>query len=283
MIQKIPAEHTAGDTCPRVPTLQGMFYPDDASGLRSLIDSFFHATAASVSNPAGILVPHAGYIYSGKTAALSYARVSSAFDKTFVIIGTGHQGYPTSFSDFSWETPLGPVNPDTEFAEALAAYLPKNNAVLRRQENSLEVQMPFIRYRFPQAQVLPILIGDQSEAGAHAVAEAVISAAEDLKKTAGKDFIVVASGDCSHYVPAEKAEKDDLTVLSAVKNLDVRRFYAELSRICPSMCGYGCIAAMAEIGKHFGAKEARTLLYTTSGDVTGDMREVVGYAAMEVV
>lgn len=283
MIQKIPAERAVSENSPRLPTLQGMFYPEDQPGLTSLIDSFFCATVTSVTNPKGILVPHAGYIYSGKTAAVSYARIDPAFDKTFVIIGTGHQGYPTAVADFIWETPLGPVYPDTEFITALEKYLPKNNALLRQQENSIEVQIPFIRHRFPAAEIVPVLIGDQSQKGAHTVAEAVISAAKDCGKSAGKDFIVIASGDGSHYVPAEKAQHDDLTVLSAVKNLDTDHFYRELSRLCPSMCGYGCIAAMAEIGKYFGAKEARTLLYSTSGDVTGDMREVVGYAAMEVL
>ncbi|HJJ30734.1 MAG TPA: AmmeMemoRadiSam system protein B [Methanocorpusculum sp.] len=283
MIQKIPEEPAVSEKSPRLPTLQGMFYPADAAGLSSLIASFFNTTVTSVSNPKGIVVPHAGYIYSGPAAAVSYAKIDPSFNKTFVIIGTGHEGYPTACADFAWETPLGTVYPDEAYISALEAHLPKNNALLRRRENSLEVQMPFIKYRFPEVKVVPILIGDQSFAGAHKVAEAVIAAAESLGRKAGSDFIVIASGDGSHYVPKETAEHDDLTVLAAAKNLDMKRFYEALETCQPSMCGYGCIAAACEICGHFGAEELRLLTYTTSGDATGDFSEVVGYAAMEVI
>ncbi|MDO5846095.1 MAG: AmmeMemoRadiSam system protein B, partial [Methanocorpusculum sp.] len=229
------------------------------------------------TNPRGILVPHAGLIYSGQTAACSYAKISPAAETTFVIIGTSHAGYETSVSTLIWDTPLGAVLPDTEFIEALP--LQVDNAASRAQENSIEVQMPFIRYRFPQTKAVPILIGDQSPEGAARVAQAVLAA---VKKT-GRTITVIASGDGSHYVPREKAERDDLTVLAAVKNLDTAAFYAALRRLRPSMCGYGCIAAMAEIAAGLGAREARVLLYTTSGDVTGDDSSVVGYASMEAV
>lgn len=284
MIQKIPEEEsTVSEKSPRLPTLEGMFYPADAAGLSTLLASFFNATVTSVSNPKGIVVPHAGLIYSGPAAAVSYAKIDSSFNKTFVIIGTGHEGYATACADFAWETPLGTVYPDEEFITALSSHLPINNALLRRRENSIEVQMPFIRYRFPDAKVVPILIGDQSFSGARRVAEAVIAAAEALGRKAGEDFIVIASGDGSHYVPKDVAEHDDLTVLAAAKNLNMTRFYEALETYQPSMCGYGCIAAACEICSHFGAKELRLLTYTTSGDVTGDYSEVVGYAAMEVI
>ena len=284
MIQKIPAEESAvSEKTPRLPTLQGMFYPADASGLSALIASFFNATATSVTNPKGIVVPHAGLIYSGPAAAVSYAKIDTSFNKTFVIIGTNHEGNATACADFAWETPLGTVHPDEEFIAALSTHLPKNNAQLRRRENSIEVQMPFIKYRFPDAKIVPVLIGDQSSSGARRVAEAVIAAAEALGRKAGEDIIVIASGDGSHYVPKEKAEHDDLTVLAAAKNLNMKRFYEALKTYQPSMCGYGCIAAACEICSHFGAEELRLLTYTTSGDVTGDFSEVVGYAAMEVI
>ena len=139
--------------------------------------------------------------------------------------------------------------------------------------------MPFIAYRFPQAKITAILMGDQSPQGAASVAAAVLCAVE---KT-GRNIIVVASGDGSHYVPAKKAETDDLTCLAALKNLDVNAFYDALYAIQPSMCGYGCLAATAEIGKALGASETRVLTYTTSGDASGDYESVVGYASAEVI
>jgi len=279
MISQISDEPKATENVVRLSTLSGIFYPKNGTELEKIISAFYASTVTSVSNPYGILVPHAGYVYSGAAAACGYARIPPEFAGTFIVIGPSHAGFTTCTSDLIWETPLGPVPPDTEFVTALREFIPVRNDFVRTRENSLEVQMPFIRYRFPGAKVVPILMGDQSFEGAARLANGVISAAE---KT-GTRPVIIASGDCSHYVPAKKARHDDLTVLAAIKNLDTSAFYDALFEIQPSMCGYGCIAAMAEICKSFGAKEARVLLYTTSGDVSGDQNEVVGYAAMEVV
>lgn len=277
MIHKISAEPQVSEKTARLPTLAGIFYPSEAEGLKQTLAAFFDATVTSVSNPKGILVPHAGYIYSGPCAAVSYSRISPDFDGTFVVIGTSHKGHPNSVSNLDWETPIGTVPSDTEFADAVP--LPKNNDIFREQENSLETQMPFIAYRFPKAKVCAILMGDQSLKGVAEISDAVISA---VSKT-NRRIIVAASGDGSHYVPAKKAENDDLTCLAALKNLDINAFYDALYAIQPSMCGYGCLAATAEIGKTLGAKEARVLTYTTSGDASGDYRAVVGYASLEVI
>ncbi len=277
MIHKISAEPRVSEKSARLPTLAGIFYPSEAEELKETLAQFFDATVTAVSNPKGILVPHAGYLYSGLIAAVSYSRISPDFDGTFVLIGTSHSGSANSVSDIDWETPIGTVTSDREFATGVD--LPLDNAAVRARENSLETQMPFIACRFPKAKITAILMGDQSPAGAVAVSAAVLSAVE---KT-GRKIIVIASGDGSHYVEAKKAETDDLTCLAALKNLDVNVFYDALYAIQPSMCGYGCIAATAEIGKALGAKEARVLTYATSGDTTGDYRSVVGYASMEVI
>ncbi len=279
MISKIPAEPKATEKSVRLSTLSGIFYPKNGPELKELLSALFASTVTSVSDPFGILVPHAGYIYSGKTAACGYAKISPAFAGTFVLIGPSHAGLETSTSDMIWETPIGNVIPDLDFIEALSSSIPVDNDLISIKENSLEVQIPFVRYRFPKAKIVPILMGDQSPRGAERVARAVISVA----RTAGIRPIIIASGDGSHYVQAKIAEQNDLTVLAAIRNLDTSAFYDALSRLRPSMCGFGCIAAMAEICASFGAKEARVILYQTSGDVTGDLTEVVGYAAMEVV
>ena len=261
----------------RHPALAGMFYPGGAAELQAELTSFFASTVTSVTSPFGIVVPHAGYIYSGKTAAVSFGKIPADFSGTFVILAPSHQGYPTSVCDLVWETPIGNAVPDPGFIRALD--LPRSNDIARRQENSIEVLIPFIVHRFPEAKIVPVLLGDQSPSGAHYVASAVTAAAE---KT-GVRPVVIASSDCSHYVSKARAQNDDLTVLAALKNLDTSAFYAALRKIRPSMCGFGCIAAAAEICRAFGAAEARVLLYTTSGEVTGDFDEVVGYAAVEVV
>ncbi|HJJ47053.1 MAG TPA: AmmeMemoRadiSam system protein B [Methanocorpusculum sp.] len=268
---------TALTRSPRIPTLAGMFYPSQSRELKNLLASFFNGTVTSVTRPKGILVPHAGFIYSGHASAVSYAKIDPSFIGTFVIIGPSHSGHPTATADFAWETPIGTVYPDSEFIEELP--LLKDEAILRDRENSLEVQMPFIAYRFPNAKIVPVLIGDQSVNGAKTVASAVLQAITST----GRNVIIIASSDGSHYVPRKVAECADLAVLAALKNLDVSAFYEKLKEIRPSMCGYGGVAAMAEICAGLDAKEARVLCYTTSGDATGCYDKVVGYAAMEML
>lgn len=272
-----PQEDEAG--C-RHADLAGAFYPETAEELKALLDVLFRSTVTSVTSPYGVLVPHAGYIYSGRCAACAYAKIPETFAGTFVVIGPSHAGCMTATADLIWDTPLGPVLPDSSLVSALdAAGIPNRPDLLRVQENSLEVQMPFIRYRFPQARVVPVLLGDQSLSEVRRVASAVTQA---LAAAAG-DIVLIASGDGSHYVPAAVAERDDLTVLAAAARLDVAAFYEKLIEIQPSMCGYGCIAVMMLVATHLGAQEAKVIMYQTSGDATGDNREVVGYAAMEVV
>jgi len=278
-IEEYPAAGTADAGC-RHADLAGMFYPRVAEELKALLDALFSSTVTSVTSPYGVLVPHAGYIYSGKCAACAYAKIPETFSGTFVVIGPSHAGCMTATADLIWETPLGPVLPDSRLAAALtAAGIPNRPNLLRVQENSLEVQMPFIRYRFPQAKVVPVLLGDQSLSEVRRVA-AVLSQAVDAVDA---NVVIIASGDGSHYVPAAMAERDDLTVLAAAAKLDVQAFYEKLIEIKPSMCGYGCIAVLMLVCKHLGAHEANVIMYQTSGDATGDSCEVVGYAAMEVV
>jgi AmmeMemoRadiSam system protein B len=257
-----------------------MFYPESAQELEDTLRSLFLSTSAyrGESSVFGILAPHAGYTYSGRVAAAAYSRIPAGFSGTFVVIGPSHAGCETCTSDLFWETPIGNVPPDADLAEALEENgIPIRNDLMRVQENSLETQMPFLRFRFPEACVVPVLLGDQSPAAAEKTAAAITAA------VSGSRTIIVASGDGSHYVPAETAKTNDLAVFSALADLDTGKFYAALEAVQPSMCGYGCIAVMADVCRNAGASSARVLLYDTSGSVSGDTGGVVGYAALEVV
>ena len=127
MISKIPAEPKATEKSVRLSTLSGIFYPKNGDELDEQISAFFASTVTSVSNPYGILVPHAGYVYSGTTAACGYAKIPPAFAGTFVLIGPSHAGVETSTSDMIWETPIGNVLPDLAFIEALSGSIPVDN------------------------------------------------------------------------------------------------------------------------------------------------------------
>jgi len=254
-----------------------MFYPRDPNHLEQLLTRFFgNASAAGDLNAPGIVVPHAGYIYSGAVAAQSYAAIPASFSGTFVVIGPSHRGFLTAASAVPWETPLGVVDTDTGLISALGVGV---DEPAHAQEHSIEVQMPFIKFRFPRARIAPVMMGEQDEASALNLAQAIVDAA----KSERREIRILASSDFSHYIPEEVARDQDLYAIGALKTLDSKEFYRRVVARRVSACGVGPIAAMTEACRMMGAKEGRLLTYGTSGDVTGDRSEVVGYAAIAVI
>jgi AmmeMemoRadiSam system protein B len=220
--------------------------------------------------------PHAGYIYSGEVAAQAFSTISPDFSGTFVVIGPSHRGYINCVSKVPWETPLGVIDTDAEFVELLDI---ETDEFSHRDEHSLEVQMPFIKYRFPRARIAPVMMGQQDYTSAMQLAEKIGTAIKRTKR----DVRIVASSDFSHYVQEEKAKSDDLYAIEPLKSLDVPEFYHRIEERNVSACGYGPIAAMVTACGKLGAKTAQLIRYATSGEVTGDRREVVGYAAIAVM
>jgi len=253
----------------------GMFYPRDPSHLVQLLEGFFSRTA--LGEPAlGIVSPHAGYIYSGQVAAYAFSRIEPGFSGTFVVIGPSHHGYLTSVSAIPWETPLGLVDTDTEFVGALDIPVDEPS---HAEEHSIEVQMPFIKYRFPRARVVPIMMGEQDPAHAAAVAEKVVAAVRLTRR----EIRVVASSDFSHYVPDAQAKSGDLYAIESLARLDTKEFYRRIREKRVTACGYGPISAMVAVSQCMGAGRGELIRYATSGDVTGDRDQVVGYAAIAVM
>jgi len=259
----------------RTCVMAGMLYPRDPSHLEQLLEKFFSGTS-SAGNSLGIVSPHAGYIYSGQVAACAFATIPADFSGTFVVIGPSHRGYMTCGSAVPWETPLGIVDTDTELVAALDIEIDEFS---HKDEPSLEVQVPFIKYRFPRARIAPIMMGVQDFSGVAGLAEKVVDAVRRTKR----DVRIVASSDFSHYVPEARAKTNDLYVIDALRTLDVKEFYQRIEERDVSACGYGPIAVMVTACGMLGAKAAELIRYATSGDVTGDRREVVGYAAIAVM
>lgn len=260
----------------RTCAVAGMFYPREPSHLEQLLGKFFSAVPTVSAKPLGIVSPHAGYIYSGQVAATAFGAIPPAFDGTFVIIGPSHRGYITCVSEVPWETPLGVVDTDTEFTGALGM---ETDELSHRDEHSIEVQVPFIKYRFPRARIVPVMMGQQDYAGAIGLGEKILAAAKKTKR----DIRIVASSDFSHYVPEKKAKEDDLWAIEPLMTLDTKEFYRRIAERRVTACGYGPITAMVVACAGLGAKAAELIRYATSGDVTGDYREVVGYASIAVI
>ncbi|MCP1662249.1 MAG: AmmeMemoRadiSam system protein B [Methanocalculus sp. MSAO_Arc1] len=259
----------------RESTMAGMFYPAEPGHLEHLLEMYFQASEGRL-HPIGIVVPHAGYPYSGAVAARGYGTIDPAFSGTFIVIGPSHRGYRTCVSALPWETPLGLITNDERLSRALD--LPVDEEAHQDNENSLETQMPFIKYRFPRARITPILMGDQSPEEADRVSGLILSALQKTKK----EVIIVASSDFSHYIPRMEAEKLDSKVIEPILSLDSDEFYRRITTLGVSACGYGPVATMIRAAADLGAEKGILLSYMTSGDVTGDP-DVVGYAAIAVV
>jgi len=268
----------------RYPAVAGQFYEGSENALRRQIEGCFLHTLGPGEIPKlqkgerkikGAVVPHAGYMFSGPVAAhVCAALAKDGFPETFIIIGPKHTGFgsPVAITTEEFNTPLGNVPIDMDLAEKLQTGVIDNDISAHRGEHSIEVQLPFLQYLKPDIKFVPLCIGHQTYKMAKEVGEIISKAIE------GKDVVVLASTDFSHYVPRGVAEKKDMKAIEAIVNLDAKELYKTVEKYNISMCGYGPVMAMLEGVK---GSEAKLLKYSTSGDVM-EMRDVVGYGAVIV-
>jgi len=264
----------------REPAVAGTFYPADKEELVALIKYLCGEPYSGEKVKAkAILVPHAGYIYSGKTACEVYKRVE--IPKHVVILGPNHTGMGAPVSVYSgdaWETPLGVVEIDKEIRDRLIqfyGFTPDEEA--HRFEHSLEVQLPFLQF-FAQSEfrITPIVLSLLRYEDALYVARQTVKVLKDYSD----DLLVVISSDMSHYIPAERAKELDSLAIECMERLDTACLYERVFRYQISMCGVIPAVVGIEIAKELGATKGVLVDYTNSGQVTGDYSSVVAYAGM---
>lgn len=262
----------------RTPAVSGQFYPRSKNDLEREISRCFAGIPPGEKAALGAVVPHAGYIYSGNTAAYVYSSLPKA--DTYVLLGPNHTGYgsPVSVSSETWSTPLGEVSPDREFIKALPKRIIDMDESAHMHEHSIEVQLPFLQHRFRDFSIVPICMGMQDEETALEVGTEVALAARKVNKK----VVIIASSDFTHYKPDKIARENDAYYIRSILDMDIPDFYRRLQERNASVCGYGAIAAMLTATKNLGAKKASLLKYSTSGDTTGDLAAVVGYAGIIV-
>jgi AmmeMemoRadiSam system protein B len=260
----------------RSPAVAGQFYPRRPEDLKRQLNEFNNGMLPEEIPPLGAVVPHAGYIYSGSVAAEVYARLQQK--ETYIILGPNHHGMgaPVAMSTDTWTTPLGDVEPDLEMAHALAGTIIDSDESAHTYEHSIEVQLPFLQNRFTSFKILAIAMGLQDEETANEVGLALGKAARSLKR----DCTFIASSDFTHYEPQDVARKIDANLIEAILKLDIPELYSRIYKYNATACGYGPIAAVITASKAIGASRGKLLRYATSGDVTGDFRQVVGYGAI---
>jgi len=277
----------------RKPAVAGLFYEQDKDKLRKQIESCFQGRFGPGKLPElkqgegkllALISPHAGYIYSGQAAAHAfYAIAEEGLPERIVIIGPNHQAIGEEvalFSQGEWQTPLGSVKIDEELAQEILANsdIIKDDPIAHLLEHSIEVQLPFLQYIFgDKFSFVPLTVYNQTlPVGLH-IGD-VLS-----KVLAGQKAIVIASTDLTHYEPKALANDKDHMVIDCVKALNETSLFLTIGRHRITMCGPAGVAAAIVFGKRMGAKEGVLYQHYTSGDIVGDMLEVVGYASMGIV
>ncbi len=227
----------------------------------------------------GAVAPHAGFLYSGRVAGAVYARIEPP--ATLVILGPNHTGMGAEaaiMTEGTWATPLGEVRIDRALARAMldASRTLEEDPLAHRDEHSIEVQLPFVQVLMPGAEFVPICLMSQDLAVCQEVGRAVAQAVRQV----GRAAVIVASTDMSHYVPKEVAERKDRQAIAAIEALDPEGLFAVVRRERISMCGFHPTAAAMVAAKALGAARGHLVQYATSGDVSGDYQQVVGYAGL---
>ena len=259
----------------------GSFYTADPARLAAEIESYL-AAAAQAAPPSGkilaLIVPHAGYVYSGRTAAAAYALVRDRAIGTVVIIGPSHRAAFEGCSiwpDGGFETPLGVVRVDSGLAKEIAKasgfrFRPEAFA----EEHSVEVQVPFVQKALPGAAIVPIVMGRQTSATIRTLAAA-------LGKTClAKNVLVVASTDLSHFLPKAEAQATDAATAALIQAVNTEALIRKTESGENIMCGGGSVAAVLLLAEKAGQPRVEVLARTDSSGFGGP---VVGYLAAVVL
>ncbi|MFA7419194.1 MAG: AmmeMemoRadiSam system protein B [Melioribacteraceae bacterium] len=261
----------------REPAVAGMFYPSSPSKLASEIKSHLESVQLEKSYEKifGIISPHAGYTYSGRTAAHAYKTIENKNYKTVVVISPSHREYFPGISIYSgdaYKTPLGEIELDKE----MIAKLVEDNGYIfeglngHRAEHALEVQLPFLQTVLGSFNLVPIVMGDQRKIFVEGLAEKLAQIVND-------ETLIVASSDLSHFHSKENAAKLDSIVEKRISEFDYNGLLDDLEDQKCEACGGGPIAVLLKTAELKGIRNAEVVSRTDSGDVTGDGSEVVGY------
>jgi AmmeMemoRadiSam system protein B len=282
---------------PRGAAVAGTFYPAEADRLGRVVDELL-ADAADVPRPDGVdpeavlglLVPHAGLVYSGAIAARSWALAGEIGPTTIVLAGTDHQAWADGVGVWTggpWQSPLGEIQIDDALAAAIVAlgppFAPDDAAHLT--EHSLEVQLPLIARVCPSARIVPLAVSPRL--AKHAAAGVMLGGLLAARRAMGENVLLVASSDMAHYPPARICEETDAELLEPLLRLDGEALRAaeeavlEANRrglVC-GLCGIDPVRVALAALTEMGAKRGILLGAATSADAGGDPRRTVGYAA----
>ncbi|MBI4708550.1 MAG: AmmeMemoRadiSam system protein B [Candidatus Omnitrophica bacterium] len=264
----------------RTPVVAGQFYPASAQSLKEDIASLID-NKAEKKDCLACMLPHAGYVYSGKVAAetVSHVRIKD----NVLLLGPNHTGRGADFSIMtkgSWQTPLGKVEINSTLAQDIlqsSKHL-KSDSVAHAQEHSLEVELPFLQYFKTDFKIIPIAFMSQDIAALKETGREIADVI--LRKNIKKETLIIASSDMTHYEPQNIAQKKDQQAIQAIIELNEDKLVEKVGEFEISMCGIYPAIVMLSAVRALGAKNAKLIKYQTSADATGDKNSVVGYAGI---
>lgn len=260
----------------------GYFYPAEKEKLKSELALMLSVAKPekSFNNIFGIVSPHAGYIYSGRTAAYAYNLLKNKNYSTVIIISPSHAEYFPGISIYdgdAYETPLGIVEINNQIANKMCE---GSRTIFRgieghRREHALEVQIPFLQSVLNNFMIVPVVMGDQSK-------QFIDELADKISKFADDKTLVVASSDMSHFYSSTEADRLDSIVEKRINDFDYNNLLKDIDRHECEACGAGPIISMMKAASLKDINKSFVLHRSDSGDVTGDKTEVVGYLSAVV-
>jgi MEMO1 family protein len=262
----------------RKSTFSGHFYPEQKEELVAALDAFT-GSSKKKHQAKGLILPHAGYIYSGEVAGATVSRTMPK--KTLLILGPNHTGRGKDFGLWpsgAWETPLGKVPIDEDIAAAILSksrYIQADHEA-HLWEHSIEVELPFFQRFFDNFSLVPIACKNASLNDYRLVANEITDVLDPLKN----DVLIVASSDLTHYEPEESARRKDRLAISAMIDLDEEELLTTVDQYKISMCGTAPVAIALVCLKQLRSRKAQVVLYQTSAKTSGDLSAVVGYAGI---
>ena len=261
--------------------MAGMFYPAAEESLRSELQALTRGGSPADSAPLALLVPHAGYVYSGRIAARTF--LSGRLCDRIVVLGPNHtgEGEPIAVqADGAWRTPLGDAPIDAPLAAAILARVPRARVDDRahRREHAIEVQLPLLQHLRPGFRFVPICVGTHDLAALLDLGSGLAAAIADARER----VLLVLSSDMTHYEPAEAAERRDRLALDRILAIDPEGLLRVVRDEAITMCGVAPAVAGLEAARGLGASRAELLAYGHSGERTGDDTSVVAYAGVAV-
>ncbi|MEA3560326.1 MAG: AmmeMemoRadiSam system protein B [Candidatus Omnitrophota bacterium] len=274
-------ERSAGQGIIRHPVVSGIFYPSDARRLRLMIKNFLKAagTVELEGELIALLVPHAGYKYSGSIAAWGYKLLEKNNFETIVILGPSHHLAHQGASIYNigdYRTPLGIAKVNKKLCneiiaedEQISYYGP-----LHQREHSIEVEIPFLQVILQDFSLIPIVIGNRDIVTCKKLADALTRALKTKK------VLFIASSDMSHYYEYAIANFIDEKTLRTIEKFSPSELMDKLNNGNVQLCGGSAVVTVMMAAKKFGADKVKVLKYANSGDTSGEKNSVVGYTAV---